>query len=52
MSRASIPSVHPKADMKPRDFLNFFKTKSGKIVAFAALFAAALTIFSVAAQTP
>jgi len=33
--------------MKPRDFLNFFKTKSGKIVAFAALFAAALTIFSV-----
>jgi hypothetical protein len=33
--------------MKPRDFLNFFKTKSGKIVAFAALFATALTIFSV-----
>lgn len=33
--------------MKPRDFLNFFKTKSGKLVAFAALFAAALTIFSV-----
>jgi hypothetical protein len=33
--------------MKPRDFLNFFKTKSGKLVAFVALFAAALTIFSV-----
>jgi Bacterial conjugation TrbI-like protein len=33
--------------MKPRDFLNFFKTKSGKIVAFGALFAAALVIFSV-----
>jgi hypothetical protein len=33
--------------MKPRDFLNFFKTKSGKIVAFAALFATALIIFSV-----
>jgi len=33
--------------MKPRNFLNFFKTKTGKIVAFFALFAAALTIFSV-----
>jgi hypothetical protein len=33
--------------MKPRDFINFFKTKSGKIVAFGALFAAALVIFSV-----
>jgi hypothetical protein len=33
--------------MKPRDFLNFFKTKSGKLVAFGALFAAALIIFSV-----
>jgi hypothetical protein len=33
--------------MKPRDFLNFFKTKTGKLVAFAALFAAALIIFSV-----
>ena len=32
--------------MKPRDFLNFFKTKSGKLVAFGALFAAALIIFS------
>ena len=32
--------------MKPRDFLNFFKTKSGKLVAFAVLFAAALIIFS------
>ncbi|MDE3098778.1 MAG: TrbI/VirB10 family protein [Verrucomicrobiota bacterium] len=33
--------------MKPRDFLNFFKTKSGKLVTFAALFGAGLTIFSV-----
>jgi len=33
--------------MKPRDFLNFFKTKTGKLVAFVALFAAALTIFCV-----
>jgi hypothetical protein len=33
--------------MKPRDFLNFFKTKSGKLLAFGALFAAALIIFSV-----
>jgi hypothetical protein len=33
--------------MKPRDFLNFFKTKSGKLIAFAALFAAGLIIFSV-----
>jgi hypothetical protein len=33
--------------MKPREFLNFFKTKSGKIVAFVALFAAALVIFGV-----
>ena len=33
--------------MKPRDFLNFFKTKTGKLVAFIALFAAALIIFSV-----
>ncbi len=33
--------------MKPREFLNFFKTKSGRLVAFGALFAAALTIFGV-----
>ncbi|MGD0615745.1 MAG: TrbI/VirB10 family protein [Verrucomicrobiota bacterium] len=33
--------------MKPRDFLNFFKTKTGKLLAFIALFAAALIIFSV-----
>ena len=33
--------------MKPRDFLNFFKTKSGKLVAFGALFTVALIIFSV-----
>jgi len=33
--------------MKPRDFLNFFKTKSGKLFTFGALFAAALIIFSV-----
>lgn len=32
--------------MKPRDFLNFFKTKSGRLVAFAVLFTAALIIFS------
>jgi hypothetical protein len=33
--------------MKPRDFLNFFKTKTGRIIAFGALFAGALIIFSV-----
>jgi len=33
--------------MKPRDFLNFFKTKSGKLVVFAALFGGGLVIFSV-----
>jgi hypothetical protein len=33
--------------MKPRDFLNFFKTKSGRLVAFAALFAGGLIIFGV-----
>ncbi|HUZ05859.1 MAG TPA: TrbI/VirB10 family protein [Candidatus Paceibacterota bacterium] len=33
--------------MKPRDFLNFFKTKSGKLAAFGAVFAAGLVIFSV-----
>ena len=33
--------------MKPRDFLNFFKTKSGRLIAFGGLFAAALIIFSV-----
>jgi hypothetical protein len=33
--------------MKPRDFLNFFKTKSGKLVAFAALFAGGLILFGV-----
>jgi hypothetical protein len=33
--------------MKPRDFLNFLKTKTGKILVFAALFAAGLIIFSV-----
>ncbi len=32
--------------MKPRDFLNFFKTKSGKLAAFALLFAAGLVIFN------
>jgi hypothetical protein len=32
--------------MKPRDFLNFFKTKSGRLVAFVALFATGLIIFS------
>ena len=33
--------------MKPRDFLSFFKTKSGRLVAFAALFAGGLVFFSV-----
>lgn len=32
--------------MKPRDFLNFFKTKSGRLATFALLFAAGLIIFS------
>jgi len=31
--------------MKPRDFLNFFKTKTGKLITFGALFALALIIF-------
>ena len=47
----NTPSVKPirsprRPSMKPRDFLNFFKTKSGKLVAFGALFAAGLVIFS------
>ena len=33
--------------MKPRDFLNFFKTGSGKLLAFGILLTAALIIFSV-----
>ena len=33
--------------MKPRDFLNFFKTKSGKLVLFAAIFGGGLVIFGV-----
>jgi hypothetical protein len=36
--------------MKPRDFLNFLKTKSGKLVVFGAVFAGGLTIFSVLRQ--
>jgi hypothetical protein len=32
--------------MKPRDFLNFFKTKSGKLVVFAVIFGGGLIIFS------
>ena len=36
--------------MKPRDFLNFLKTKSGKLVVFGALFAGGLIIFSVLRQ--
>jgi hypothetical protein len=32
--------------MNPQTFLNFFKTKSGKLITFGALFAAALVIFS------
>ena len=33
--------------MKPRDFLNFFKTRSGKLVLFGAVFGGGLVIFSV-----
>ncbi len=33
--------------MKPRDFLNFFKTKSGKLLLFVAIFGGGLLIFSV-----
>lgn len=33
--------------MNPQTFLNFFKTKSGKLLAFGALFAGGLVIFSV-----
>lgn len=36
--------------MKPRDFLNFFKTKTGKLIVFGALFGAGLIIFSVIRQ--
>ena len=32
--------------MKPRDFLNFFKTKSGKMVLFVAIFGGGLLLFS------
>jgi hypothetical protein len=33
--------------MKPRDFLNFFKTGSGKLLLFAAIFGGGLVLFSV-----
>lgn len=33
--------------MKPRDFLNYFKTKSGRLTLFVLLFAGGLVIFSV-----
>jgi hypothetical protein len=33
--------------MNPQDFINFFKTRSGKIIAFGALLSAALVVFSV-----
>ncbi len=33
--------------MKPRDFLNFLKTKSGKLVVFGVVFAAGLVVFNV-----
>ena len=33
--------------MKPRDFLSFFKTKSGRLITFATLFAAGSVIFGV-----
>ena len=36
--------------MKPRDFLSFFKTKSGKLILFGALFAGALMLLSVFRQ--
>ena len=36
--------------MKPREFLNFFKTKTGKIIAFGALFATGLIVFSALRQ--
>jgi hypothetical protein len=32
--------------MKPRDFLNFFKTKSGKLILFVAIFGGGLLLFS------
>ena len=40
--------------MKPRDFLNFFKTLTGKIVTFGALFATGMVVFGVIRkhQTP
>ena len=33
--------------MKPRDFLNFFKTKSGKLILFVVIFGGGLILFSV-----
>ena len=36
--------------MKPRDFLSFFKTKSGKLILFGALFAGVLMLLSVFRQ--
>src|SRR5260221_155769 len=33
--------------MKPRDFLNFFKTRSGKLVLFAVVFGVGLFLFGV-----
>ena len=33
--------------MKPRDFLNFFKTGSGKLVLFVVIFGGGLILFSV-----
>ncbi len=32
--------------MKPRDFLNFFKTRSGKLLLFVVVFGGGLLIFS------
>src|SRR6185295_18474055 len=32
--------------MKPRDFLNFFKTKSGRLILFATIFGGGLLLFS------
>lgn len=36
--------------MKPRDFLNFFKTRTGKLVVFGTLFGGGLIIFSTIRQ--
>jgi hypothetical protein len=37
--------------MKPRDFLNFFKTRSGKLVLFAVVFGGGLMLFEARAAS-